>query len=136
MLRAVQPNGPYFLGGHSHGALIAFEMACQLQAQDQEVAILVLLDTGPSAPLLDRRIHRAVNLMGRLTGLDYDRQRHWFRLVSHLIVSFFDLSRMSRREQVRRLRLIAQKVGRRLISTLPQSSAAEGIPDDLFASRR
>jgi amino acid adenylation domain-containing protein len=40
----IQPSGPYLLGGFSIGAVIAFEMAQQLLAQGQEVALLFLLD--------------------------------------------------------------------------------------------
>jgi acyl transferase domain-containing protein/thioesterase domain-containing protein len=47
-VRAAQPNGPYFVGGFSGGGLTALEMACQLLAQEQEVGILVLLDTLPA----------------------------------------------------------------------------------------
>ncbi|WP_372724307.1 amino acid adenylation domain-containing protein, partial [Immundisolibacter sp.] len=43
-VRKRQPDGPYCLVGHSFGGLIAFEMACQLRAAGQEVAMLVLLD--------------------------------------------------------------------------------------------
>jgi len=39
-----QPDGPYHLLGWSGGAIIAFEMACQLQQQGQEVASLTLVD--------------------------------------------------------------------------------------------
>ncbi len=44
-LSAVQPHGPYYLGGHSSGGLVAFEMARQLQARGERVALLALLDT-------------------------------------------------------------------------------------------
>src|SRR5262249_20645259 len=44
-IRAVQPDGPYLLGGWSLGGVVAFEMAQQLQAQGQTVALLALLDT-------------------------------------------------------------------------------------------
>jgi thioesterase domain-containing protein/acyl carrier protein len=44
-IRTVQPNGPYYLTGGSFGGLVAFEMAQQLQAQGEEVAMLALLDT-------------------------------------------------------------------------------------------
>jgi amino acid adenylation domain-containing protein len=44
-IRAFQPNGPYLLGGECIGGLVAFEMAQQLQAQGQKVALLILLDT-------------------------------------------------------------------------------------------
>ena len=49
-IRSVQPEGPYFLGGWSMGGEIAFEMAQQLHAQSQSVALLALLDARiPSA---------------------------------------------------------------------------------------
>ena len=44
-LRTVQPEGPYLLGGSSFGGTVAFEMAQQLQAQGQKVALLALIDT-------------------------------------------------------------------------------------------
>jgi amino acid adenylation domain-containing protein len=47
-VRSVQaryPNGPYRLGGHSMGGLVAFAMASQLVAAGDEVELLVLLDT-------------------------------------------------------------------------------------------
>jgi FkbH-like protein len=44
-IRAVQPHGPYFLGGQCSGGTIAYEMAQQLQAEGEEVALLALLDT-------------------------------------------------------------------------------------------
>jgi thioesterase domain-containing protein len=39
------PVGPYFLGGWSLGGVIAFEMARQLQDQEQQVAMLALIDS-------------------------------------------------------------------------------------------
>ena len=52
-IQTLQPEGPYFLGGSSFGGLAAFEMARQLQASGQEVALVALLDTGtPDYPKL------------------------------------------------------------------------------------
>ena len=48
VIRLVQPEGPYYIGGHSLGGLIALEMAQQLRRQQQAVALLVLIDTRPS----------------------------------------------------------------------------------------
>jgi thioesterase domain-containing protein len=42
---SVQPNSPYFLGGHSFGGLIALEIAQQLYRQGHQVAFLGLFDT-------------------------------------------------------------------------------------------
>jgi thioesterase domain-containing protein len=49
-LRAVQPEGPYRLGGWSMGGTVAFEMAQQLHAQGHEVPLLALLDSRIPAP--------------------------------------------------------------------------------------
>jgi len=46
-IRRVQPEGPYRIGGYSFGGLVAYEMAQQLLAQDQEVGLLALFDTYP-----------------------------------------------------------------------------------------
>ncbi|KAB8314800.1 amino acid adenylation domain-containing protein [Tolypothrix campylonemoides VB511288] len=43
-IQKVQPNGPYFLGGHSFGSQVAFEMGQQLQRQGHEVALVAILD--------------------------------------------------------------------------------------------
>ncbi|MFN6517006.1 MAG: non-ribosomal peptide synthetase [Nostoc sp. CreGUA01] len=43
-IRKVQPNGPYLLGGHCYGGVLAFEIAQQLQKQGQTVGLLVVID--------------------------------------------------------------------------------------------
>jgi thioesterase domain-containing protein/acyl carrier protein len=49
-VRTVCARGPYFLGGYSFGAVVAFEMAHQLRKQGEKVAFLFLLD-----PLLEAK---------------------------------------------------------------------------------
>ena len=44
-VRLHQPHGPYRLGGHSLGGLVAFEMACALRRAGEPVELLILLDT-------------------------------------------------------------------------------------------
>ena len=44
-LQNVQPQGPYQLGGWSFGGLIALEMALQLSARGEEIALLALFST-------------------------------------------------------------------------------------------
>jgi thioesterase domain-containing protein/acyl carrier protein len=46
-IRRVQPAGPYFLGGWSLGGPVAYEMARQLQALGETIALLVILDGTP-----------------------------------------------------------------------------------------
>jgi amino acid adenylation domain-containing protein len=45
-IRGVQPRGPYLLGGWSFGAAVAYEMACQLRDQGEEIALLAAIDAG------------------------------------------------------------------------------------------
>jgi amino acid adenylation domain-containing protein len=49
-LEAVQPQGPYLLGGWSFGGVVAFEMAQQLAAKGQKVNALVLIDCAAPQP--------------------------------------------------------------------------------------
>jgi malonyl CoA-acyl carrier protein transacylase/thioesterase domain-containing protein/SAM-dependent methyltransferase/acyl carrier protein len=46
-MQTVQPQGPYFLGGWSFGAYVAFEIAQQLQEDGENVALLAAIDTPP-----------------------------------------------------------------------------------------
>jgi thioesterase domain-containing protein/glycosyltransferase involved in cell wall biosynthesis len=52
-LRGRQPRGPYFLGGWSLGAIVAFEMARELRRAGEEIRLLALLDS--RAPLAEAR---------------------------------------------------------------------------------
>ena len=47
-LREFQPRGPYHLGGYCFGGNVAWEMARQLHAQGQRVALLALLNSAPT----------------------------------------------------------------------------------------
>jgi acyl-coenzyme A synthetase/AMP-(fatty) acid ligase/thioesterase domain-containing protein len=72
-IRTVQAHGPYHLGGHSFGGLIALEMAHQLRAAGEDVDLLVVLDSFPPEPSLQpkpdpgrsikRRVRDSVGLM-------------------------------------------------------------------------
>jgi amino acid adenylation domain-containing protein len=50
-LQIVQPQGPYYLGGHSFGVTVAYEMAQQLLEQGHEVDLLALLDATVHIPV-------------------------------------------------------------------------------------
>ncbi len=39
-----QPAGPFYLGGHSFGAMVAYEMAQQLVEQGHEIGLLAIID--------------------------------------------------------------------------------------------
>jgi amino acid adenylation domain-containing protein len=82
-LRALQPKGPYRLGGHSFGGVIAYEMARQLAANGEEIALLAMFDTAlardesrvagePENHRIARDLAVAVTIFRRFTGLDID----------------------------------------------------------------
>ena len=52
-VRTVQKTGPYHLMGFSNGGIIAYELACQLQEQGEEIAFLGIIDV--SAPATEVR---------------------------------------------------------------------------------
>jgi thioesterase domain-containing protein len=75
-VRRAQPAGPYRLGGYSSGGLLAFEMARQLDAAGQPVALVALLDTfapmrpdAAAAPAAAPRSLSAADWLNLLAGL-------------------------------------------------------------------
>ncbi|MBR8838803.1 MAG: amino acid adenylation domain-containing protein [Stigonema ocellatum SAG 48.90 = DSM 106950] len=77
-MQAVQPQGPYFLGGHSFGGRVAFEMAQQLRHQGHIVALLVIIDiTAPTCKDKQARIDR----------IDWDDARWLLEFIKILEVS-------------------------------------------------
>lgn len=65
VVRAVQPDGPYHLAGHSFGGIVAHEMAHQLRAAGAEVSRLVILDSFPPDPDAHPPLE-AISLRGRV----------------------------------------------------------------------
>ncbi|MCY1015596.1 amino acid adenylation domain-containing protein [Pyxidicoccus sp. MSG2] len=72
-VRAVQPRGPYLLGGWSFGGLVAYEMARLLQAAGERVEALAIIDspapTGQPHPEPDTLTRLAG--FGRVLGLSW-----------------------------------------------------------------
>ncbi|MGF7209876.1 amino acid adenylation domain-containing protein [Skermanella aerolata] len=53
-IRQVQPHGPYWIGGHCFGGLVAFEIAQRLDALGEEVALVAILDAPAPVGCQDR----------------------------------------------------------------------------------
>ena len=63
-MKQVQPQGPYMLGGFSGGGITALEIAKQLQAEGEEVSMLVMLDTPlPVRRPLSKRDRIAIQML-------------------------------------------------------------------------
>jgi amino acid adenylation domain-containing protein len=75
IVRERQARGPYIIAGHSIGGHIAYELACRLEADGEEVIYLGLLD--PPAPHTLRWRGRIVARLRDLTGIGPEpRRRH------------------------------------------------------------
>ncbi|HEY7350647.1 MAG TPA: amino acid adenylation domain-containing protein [Ktedonobacterales bacterium] len=83
-IQAIQPEGPYLLGGFCIGGLLAYEIARQLQGQGQQVDLLVLIDPTPPAPASDKLTRRAISLPGKALRIGEYRQFYSFLWVRHL----------------------------------------------------
>jgi hypothetical protein len=60
-LRKIRPQGPYLLGGHCNGALVAYEMARQLIGQGEEVPAVVIIEArAPGGKQVDPSSDRGV----------------------------------------------------------------------------
>ncbi len=70
-LRAVQPEGPYLLGGFCIGGLVAFEMARQLRAHGQRVDLVAMIHT-TVVNTQYREVYRLQDRLRALTGPDAD----------------------------------------------------------------
>jgi amino acid adenylation domain-containing protein len=80
-IRLCEPYGPYYLGGYCLGGTIAFEMARQLEAVGEEVALLALFDTmrtwrrfGPAWRVV-HQVQRALFHLGNLRMLSLQGSR-------------------------------------------------------------
>jgi amino acid adenylation domain-containing protein len=62
-IRAIQPSGPYLLGGFCYGGLAAFEVASRLKASGEGVRLLAMVHPEPEPHLLSLRLRLARRLL-------------------------------------------------------------------------
>jgi len=100
-IRSVQPEGPYYIGGVCSGGTVAFEIAQQLQAQKQTVALLALIEPAPPiytyggmlSFIVDRFIHRVSHHSGEITHLGSAERRAYILLRVKLVSNLWFLKR-------------------------------------------
>lgn len=76
-MRETQPRGPYLLGSWSMGVIFVFEMAQQLVAQGEEVALLAIFDQGPEPPGVnpDSGAEYLMHVFGKHIPIEIERLR-------------------------------------------------------------
>jgi acyl-CoA synthetase (AMP-forming)/AMP-acid ligase II/thioesterase domain-containing protein len=132
-IRTLQPEGPYFIGGGSSGGVVAFEMAQQLAAQGQKVALLAMFDTYFPGEL------RYLPKAGLFRSKAYNLLQKVDRQVGHLIL-------LSPREQLGYLFGTAGRIKTRIGTRMrgdtgtaqahAQSSHARALREVLKANRQ
>src|SRR5262249_44050449 len=118
-LRELQPQGPYCLGGYSFGGSVAYEMAQQLQADGQKVALLAILDHTPPPDRYRSALRRPSFLVEFL-----ENTPHWIA---------DDLMHYGIRKIVERVRLRIRALGQWAIAALcRQTGSAPAEVEMLF----
>jgi acyl-CoA synthetase (AMP-forming)/AMP-acid ligase II/thioesterase domain-containing protein len=85
-IRRVRPAGPYIIGGHCYGGVVAFETARQLAAEDRSVALVVLFDTpAPGYPKVLRHWRSYFAGLGSYTGGMARFPREAFAHLRHIV---------------------------------------------------
>ncbi len=86
LIQEIQPQGPYYLGGHSFGGRVAFEIAQQLLAAGESIALLAILDVPPfSEVTVEEKVDEA----------------HWLSSLIVAAVEFHGTASSDPRDQIR-----------------------------------
>ncbi|HET9533334.1 MAG TPA: amino acid adenylation domain-containing protein [Blastocatellia bacterium] len=96
-LRELQPRGPYLLGGFCNGALVAFEMARQLEREGERVDLLALVYVSATNTRLGA-VQTVVRRLSSLFGVEPEKQlEHFLYLRSRIVRSKRALTRYKSR---------------------------------------
>lgn len=73
---SMSPDGPYTIGGHSFGGILAYEMARQLRDRGKVVRLLVLIDSAAArTPPFRRRVLLPLRRIHRFFRMDLQKKR-------------------------------------------------------------
>jgi thioesterase domain-containing protein/aryl carrier-like protein len=114
-IRAVQPHGPYYLGGWSASGVVAYEVAQQLRRSGEQVALLVLFDTRNEAYARQRSALEAFRsrLRSSLSKLKYHARNLRSLAMRERRFYLADLFRQSQINAKRVLWIVEDRIQRR-----------------------
>jgi len=119
-IRSVQPHGPYHLSGLCFGGLVVYEIAQQLARQDEQTALLILIDTfapdglkSPSWPHMFKLYARHFNQRDKNGKLEFFKARmpllqRWLEKRNHFASRNGNASLADWIEAVQRANVVAQ----------------------------
>ncbi len=108
---AYQPEGPYYIGGYSHGGRVALEMALQLEARGKEVAFVGIIDTWP---------HDATDRTWRYAA-------RWMRNL--VLWGYYDARQTTMRDNLARLRRGQRILTKHIARLWLRRDASVEVPD-------
>ena len=97
VIRGVQPRGPYYLGGYCFGGYLSLELAHLLRADNEEVKILVLINS-------------ATHLFNIYVPGITKVQRIWYSLRDRAALEWSELSGQPFRKKIQRLIMRAERI--------------------------
>lgn len=112
LILEAQPRGPYVLGGHCNGALVAFETARLLVNAGHRVDLVVMID--PVVVSLRRSARLllfALDLTKRATGVAPELRRHSLELAWVRLVEIEELTRLWKKSWADRWDAIGRRLG-------------------------
>jgi amino acid adenylation domain-containing protein len=119
-MRTVQPNGPYSIGGYCFGGVVAFEMARQLNAQGESIALLAVMEGYAPA----RHRARSSVLSPQRIGAVWHNLPYWWR-------DYRDLGVVGTRIRVQRKMQQWRKRVLRSLGRATETTAQDLLVDDL-----
>ncbi|OPY12688.1 MAG: Phthiocerol synthesis polyketide synthase type I PpsE [Syntrophus sp. PtaB.Bin138] len=97
VIRGVQPRGPYYLGGYCFGGYLSLELAHLLRADNEEVKILVLINS-------------ATHLFNIYVPGITKVQRIWYSFRDRAALEWSELSGQPFRKKIQRLIMRAERI--------------------------
>jgi amino acid adenylation domain-containing protein len=135
-IQTIQPQGPYFLGGHSFGGYVAFEMAQQLQQQGHKVGLLAILDVIAIVPHINKPVNITANNATVLLHLIHLMERFFEKKVELSADVLFALDNEEQldylAECMKSAKIQPLLMGRRQLQDLSQVSKATSEAFDLY----
>ncbi|MGO8789224.1 MAG: non-ribosomal peptide synthetase [Terriglobia bacterium] len=125
-LVALQPQGPYLLGGYCRGGLVAYEMARQMKQQGLEVGLVILLDAW--VPRYCRWLKTLIRFGGRLTNLDFNVQNQIYAQIR----SFLTRVPSAHRDGLREFLTLCLRTARMDLINLGDPLGALGVTGPAF----
>ncbi|MDJ1184731.1 non-ribosomal peptide synthetase/type I polyketide synthase [Roseofilum casamattae] len=133
-IQEIQPNGPYFLAGHSFGGKVAFEIANQLRHQGQNIALLAIMDIPVLvaehekdvlywdnskyirglASMFERSFEQTLNLPSTLDSLSWEQQ------INLLLLALKKVGKVFSEIELRRLFLVYKANMQAMAQYVPQ----------------